>query len=146
MRDYRVRWVSFPISLQNKSGFHCHCLKEKDNLGTLRDFSKGKLIEFWYSRTVCVCESQELIFLTLSTCDHHFNRIDSVVASLASLVPTCPRRWGCRGLGVWWSRHCWSDLRTCSWFLTLLCPSLRLLPISGSRLPSGTHSQAVGFC
>lgn len=28
-------------------------------------------------------------------------------------------------------------LRTCSWFLTLLCPSLRLLSISGSRLPVG---------
>lgn len=94
LRDYWVRWISFPISLQNESGCHCHCMKEKDSLSTLRDFSKGKLIEFWYPRMLCICESQELIFLTLSTFDHFFNRIDSSVASLVSRVPTCPSRRG----------------------------------------------------
>lgn len=132
LRDYWVRWISSPISLQNESVCHCHCMKEKDSLRTLRDFSKGKLIEFWYPWMLRICESQELIFLTLSTFDHFFNRIDSSVASLVSRVPTCPSRRRSE------EETDTAALRTCSCFLTLLCPSL-----SSSLFQSPDHQVAL---
>lgn len=72
-------------SLQKESGFHCHCMREKDNLCKFRDISKGKLM-FWCSRIACICESEELMVLTFSMCHHHFNRVDLLVASTASRV------------------------------------------------------------